>query len=431
MSLTTNVAGGIEAIDARFQERRGQVPVLGRRAAEAGVTAIRSPEDLVPLLFPHTTYKSYPESLVTKGRWAQLNRWLASLSVHRVDVDVTGVEDVDGWINRLEEHGHLITASSGTTGKSSFLNKSWADRRTSEEDLIRCLSAQDLPPDTTWHVMPVGPATAVSQHVATRELIIRSYGRPDAVVIDREPAPEGHHRYMARLSAMRRAMGDGTASPDAVAAFEAEGAQRRAALEGVLHRIAGALLAHRTERVFFTATFPLLHRLCEILRDLGCSEGDLSGENALMTGGGLKGTALPTDYREQIFRLLNISPERFLHYYSMSELNLRMPKCPLGRYHVPPELTLLVLDRAGESLAPVSDGQVEGRAAFFDVTADGRWGGIMSGDHVRADLGQCPCGRLGHTVFDEITRYADLPDGDKITCAGTIDAYVRGFADED
>lgn len=114
----------------------------------------------------------------------------------------------------------------------------------------------------------------------------------------------------------------------------------------------------------------------------------------------------------------------------MQELNVRLPKCAEGRYHVPPDLTLFVLDRDGEAFAPVSDGQVEGRAAFFDQTVDGRWGGTMSGDRIRADLGGCPCGRPGPTVFDEITRYSDLPDGDEITCAGTMDAYVRGFIED-
>jgi len=31
-------------------------------------------------------------------------------------------------------------------------------------------------------------------------------------------------------------------------------------------------------------------------------------------------------------------------------------------------------------------------------------------------------------VGPEIVRYADLAGGDKISCAGTIDAYVRGSA---
>ncbi|MGC7101465.1 hypothetical protein ACPZ19_42900 [Amycolatopsis lurida] len=431
MSTTTISRDTAEALDARFRQRLKQVPVLARRAEAEGITEIAAAEDMLPLLFPHTTYKSYPESLVTKGRWAQLTRWLDSLSTERVTgVDVTDVTDVDSWIARLEAGGHLVSGSSGTSGKNSFLNKTRRDRDASLGNLLDCLTAVGLPPDPAWHVIPAGPATRVSQHVATRDLLIREYSRPGAIPVPEGNAPQGHHAYLARLAAMRRAMAEGTASPDEVAAFEAEAEERRAGMEQRLRHFAERILDHRAENMFFNAMFPTLFRLCELLRELGADDGDVSGGNALMTGGGLKGMALPPDYRSRIFRLLNITPARFLHYYSMQELNVRMPKCLDGRYHVPETLVLFVLDKDGETLAAVSDGQAEGRAAFFDFTVDGRWGGTISGDKIRAELGDCSCGRPGPTVFDEITRYSDLPDGDKITCAGTMDAYVRGFIEE-
>ncbi|WP_131802145.1 hypothetical protein [Parafrankia soli] len=101
-----------------------------------------------------------------------------------------------------------------------------------------------------------------------------------------------------------------------------------------------------------------------------------------------------------------------------------MPAGPLPRARA---ARAVVLDQPGEALAPVSDGMVEGRAAFVDLTVDGRWGGTMSGDRITADFGPCPCGRPGPTVRSGITRYSDSIGGDKITCAGTMDAYVRGF----
>ena len=428
MSTTTYPRETIGALDARFQQRLRQVPVLAQRAEAEGTTAIRSPEDLIPLLFPHTTYKSYPESLIAKGRWAQLNRWLDSLSTYRVaDVDVSGVEDVDGWIERLEQHGHLVASSSGTSGKGSFLNKTRQDRDASLGDLIGCLSGLGLAPAPHWNVVPVGPETRISHHVEVRETIIAGYSRLGAIPIIRGTAAGGHHAYMARLAAMRRAMADGTAAPDEVAQFEAEAAARQAETDRRQRYYAEHILERRAEPMFFNATFPLLFQLCELLKELGAREGDISGENALMSGGGLKGMSLPADFQAQIFRLLNIEPSRFLHYYSMQELNLRLPKCLSGRYHVPPQVTLLVLTKEGDALVSVSDGQAEGRAGYFDASVDGRWGGTISGDRIRAEFGHCPCGRPGPTVFDEITRYSDLPDGDKITCAGTIDAYVRGF----
>ena len=48
----------------RFEELRKQVPVLERLATEQGIEAIESLDDAVPLLFPHTVYKSYPLSIL-------------------------------------------------------------------------------------------------------------------------------------------------------------------------------------------------------------------------------------------------------------------------------------------------------------------------------------------------------------------------------
>ena len=89
----------LEAARELFAERREQISVLRRRAEDTGVTEIRSFEDLVPLLFSHTVYKSYPQNLVDQGKWAALGRWLKTLSVEdptTVDVsDVTNVDAVD------------------------------------------------------------------------------------------------------------------------------------------------------------------------------------------------------------------------------------------------------------------------------------------------------------------------------------------------
>jgi hypothetical protein len=99
---------------------------------------------------------------------------------------------------------------------------------------------------------------------------------------------------------------------------------------------------------------------------------------------------------------------------------------------VRPDLQLVLLDEPAEQLVPIGDdGRAEGRAAFFDFTVDGRWGGTISGDQIQVDHNECSCGRPGPTVARTITRFANKADGDKITCAGTMDAYVRGFVQDE
>ena len=63
---------------------------------------MRSLDDLVRLLFAHTVYNSYPPSFIEQGRWDRMLQWLGTLSVEDVSqVDVTDVNDVDEWIERL------------------------------------------------------------------------------------------------------------------------------------------------------------------------------------------------------------------------------------------------------------------------------------------------------------------------------------------
>ena len=118
----------LRAAQELFETRRAQIPLVARRAEEAGITRIDKLQDIVPLLFAHTVYKSYPPSFVEKGQWGRMLQWLQTLSVADVsDVNVDGVKDVDDWIGRLWEAGHMVLATSGSSGKCSFLNHTRGD----------------------------------------------------------------------------------------------------------------------------------------------------------------------------------------------------------------------------------------------------------------------------------------------------------------
>jgi hypothetical protein len=118
----------------------------------------------------------------------------------------------------------------------------------------------------------------------------------------------------------------------------------------------------------------------------------------------------------------------------MTELMNLMPRCEASRYHRPPGLITLVLDRTGERLltaADASGGLAEGRFGFLDLGFEGRWGGLISGDKVTIDFAaRCACGRPGPTLLDNITRWAQTGEDDHIGCAGTIDNYIRGAVGE-
>jgi hypothetical protein len=53
---------------------------------------------------------------------------------------------------------------------------------------------------------------------------------------------------------------------------------------------------------------------------------------------------------------------------------------------------------------PRSDVQT-GRASFFDMTHDGSWGGIVTGDRISVDHTICPCGRTTLHIDKKIQRH--------------------------
>ena len=229
------------------------------------------------------------------------------------------------------------------------------------------------------------------------------------------------------MIAFRRRIADGSASPSEVAAFEKLSTDRQAVMDAATAKAVDEVIANRERSLLLTGMFASLYQIAEGVRAKGYSGNDFRDDTALLVGGGLKGAALPDNYREFIFETFNIAEERLYHFYTMQELNTPFPKCHAGKYHVAPWVIALPLDEPGETLLDIGRGPVQGRAAFFDLSLDCRWGGVISGDRVTMDFGRCGCGHQGPTIADDITRYADL-GGDKISCSGTIDAYVRGEA---
>jgi hypothetical protein len=107
----------------RFETLRPKIAQLDKLATLQKCDTVEKLDDIAPLLFQHTVYKSYPVSLVTKRRFDLLTRWLDGLTSHDLSqVDATGVQGFDDWFVRLEEQSPLRpNHSTGTTGKLSIV----------------------------------------------------------------------------------------------------------------------------------------------------------------------------------------------------------------------------------------------------------------------------------------------------------------------
>jgi hypothetical protein len=419
----------VAAVNERFQEQVGRIKLVRQRAEDAGIAEIRSLQDIVPLLLPHTAYKSYPESLLANKRWDRLTRWLGTVSSQSTDnVDLTGVEDVDGWISACEAAGHYVSCSSGTTGKPAMLPASKADLDFAGREGVEAVQwGSDIRAGDKRTMAGYGATAQSPRNSATGGALMQAFADVSKLGA-KSDAPPITIGSITKMIALRKAVADGTAMPAEIAEYERESAVRQQALDGALDRAADHILAHREDRLFIMAMWGPLYQLAEEVRNRGYSGKDFHPENGVFLGGGLKRAKVPENYKEFIYETFNLSPRFTYQMYGMQECQTSMPRCPEGRYHVPAWMVCLPLDKDGSNLQPIGDEEVTGRAAFFDLSMEGRWGGVISGDRIEVDFRPCACGSPSPSIRDNIARYADLEGDDKIACSGTVDAYVRGIS---
>jgi hypothetical protein len=412
----------MQAANERLAQQRERIPVLGRLADEVGIDRIERFEDLIPLLFAHSNYKSYPEGFIAKGRWNLMNKWLDTLSSTRVEgVDVEGVTDQDSWVDRLHAVGQKAYVTSGTTGKNSFLPQTQSDEDLSLKMLIQSVQRQPLFADGERRpIFIFGPKHGYHRAALHFRTLAETFGRSDAsYFLTEEPMRIAE---ITRLGDLRKRIADGTAMPSEIAAFERETAAKQEANAQRLDELMDALIEHRHEPMYVVGFWAQYWLIVERARARGVPAGEFHPDTIITGGGGTKGAVMPPDYEEQILGFFGISPDHVTGGYGMSEVSTALGEVD-GRYRPAPWVIPLLLDDTGEKLIDQEAGHADGRFAFFDASLEGRWGGVITGDHVTVDFGT----RTPTVVAGSVERYSALEGGDdKLTCAGTIDSYVRG-----
>ncbi len=420
----------VEALDERFQSRKGQIKLLAHRAKQAGLEAINSLEDVAGLLFPHTAYKSYPESFLSEGKWDKLCKWLDTVSTYRVPVlDTARIDGVDDWIEQLAEQGFYVSCTSGTTGKPAMLVASKQDMEWAAEEVTLGLKwSTEINPAQDRRVFGLAPVASSHRNRFVGGGLIAPIHDPSTEPFS-YPVPPITVGSLTQMVVLRKKIADGVATPSELQEYEDLSRSRQQAVEGAVDVSADAIIEARGQKLHISGMWATLYQVAAAVREKGYSAKDFNPDNSFYVAGGLKGAQLPDNYREFVYETFNIAPEHNYQMYSMQEIHSGMPRCLEGnRYHLPPWLVPLILDKSGDNLLPIVDDEYEGRAAFFDLSIDGRWGGIISGDKVSIDFRPCACGSRSPSIRSDIVRYSDLEGDDKIGCAGTVDAYVRGVS---
>lgn len=318
----------LKAANERLDSQRPTLPALNQRCAETGVDAIKSREDLVPLLFSHSTYKSYPASIIARGQWDRLSLWLETVTTSKItSVDLTGVTDIDSWLQRLKDNGYHVVATSGTTGKNSFLLMDEADVAMADQMSLALFGFPNIiAARNDRPIVLLVPGNAPMRYCYGFRAYTREIARPGAAhSLSDEPMLVSDN---IRAAALRKSMSDGSITPAELAAARADDEQRRRKTDTQIRRVTDLVLGYRAEPQIVLGPWAVWWRLMELAHEDGVRDGTFHPETVAMILGGLKGMTLPDDHEEQMARFLgNV---RRPNLYSMSEYSTVSPMCEAG-----------------------------------------------------------------------------------------------------
>jgi hypothetical protein len=424
------------ALQQRFSDLRDQLPVLKSTAEEQGIDRIGKVEDAVNILFPHTVYKSYPISLLEKGRFDQLTKWLNRLTTHDLGtLDVSQCDGIDAWLDKIEDETEVnVVHSSGTSGTMSFLPRSRRDTRIKSQTwgmasrAFHGLENRPDPGNELWDSVFTGYRWGSSEAGRCAKWVVDNFaGTQDNMYTLYDMRMSSDVMFMAARVRKAQARGelDRLEVSPALRARHAEFEATMKNSQQAVDRMFDHLISLRgKERVYIGGLTAMVVDIAQKAIARGLT--NLYGPNAVVqTGGGAKGVVLPDNWEEIICQFTG--GKRVAQFYGMSEVTMTSPKCSHGHYHIPPWVVTYVLDpNTGKQLP--REGVQTGRAAFFDLVPETYWGGFVTGDEITVEWGACPCGAETVHLHGKIQRLSEKQGGDdKITCAAADDAHAAAI----
>ena len=420
-----------QALRVRFAQHRESIEMLRNLADRLDVKEVREFDDLPPLFFAHTAFKSYPASLLDKKRFDLMTKWLNKLTSHDLShVETEGCDGIDDWIDRLDEQTPLeVITSSGTTGTLSLIPKdkhgAVYNMKLWRMFLFQTFGREPTPEDLQPEVDVIWPNYASGKlgHLRMASMLKREFTGGDESRFHALHSDAISTDLMFLASKLRAAASRGELDRVEIdpkllerkQEFEAMQARRPQELSAFFERLTREL---RGKRVFMTSAYSLMYEIAAAGLERGLRKV-FAPNSVILTGGGTKGMLLPDDYMEVIREFLGV--DRIQEGYGMSEISAFHWACDEGRYHVQPWVIPFLLDPDTSEPLPRTGRQV-GRAAFYDFLNQSHWGGVISGDEITIDWdAPCACGLASVPIEHDIMRYSEKQgiEDDRITCSAT------------
>jgi hypothetical protein len=418
----------LEAVRIAFHRLRNRIPALKKLADRQGVEVIDKIEDILPVCFDHRVLKNYPIQIIENRDFPKLTQWLGKLTAHDLSrIDLTGLTTIEQWLGRLEAFGMLVTYSSGTTGKLSFVPRSYDEFGPWKFHYYNVTQAASGVNCWDNHLPTFFPGYRGGYQTMLKMMTL----------FNREMAGGDEHYYtlydthipadlMALSGRLQSAEDKGEIAslgldPALLEQRQTMLAQGRSR-DGDLEAWFGKLIQQfKGQRVKIGGTFSDLYRVARAGLDNGMT-CEFAPGSVLMGGGGMKGYKdAPDDWEDQVKQFFGIP--KMGNQYGFSECIGNGPLCDAGYFHMPPYSVLLLMGPEGECLP--REGVQKGRLVVVDPIPTSYWGGFTSGDEVTIHWDDnCDCGWKSPRIGKTIRRFAENEGGDdKITCAGSQQAY--------
>jgi len=350
---------------------------------------IKTVDDLFKIpLIPDLTFKQYPEG-------KDFARWIGSVFTGDLPkVVIKGSNPTfDEVINAFNASGLVVTYSSGTSGRFTFIPRDQKTFLTGQFGLVKSainMWGGDLFETDGYLLFPNPSKTDL--FVGKVASVYFDVVKDVQMAIDRELTTKD----------IQMTMSGGQGLKGRLFSYVQNRMQ-----EKTIGKIIQWLERHDKAggTVSLVGAPYLLYFVMQKLQADGKSF-DLSEDSFVLTGGGWKvreNVRIPVkDFRKQVHDILGIPEASCFDAYGMVEGNGWMVQCPEGHYlHLP--YTYYKPFVLNEDLMPAAYGE-SGRFAFLDALAESYPGFIITGDQVRM-YEHCPvCDRPGPVLEPEIHR---------------------------
>jgi long-chain-fatty-acid---luciferin-component ligase len=353
-------------------------------------TDIKTSADMAGIpLIPDTFFKKYP-------RGKELATWIANLytgELPQIVIKQKGLTD-DLVVDAFNNAGLIVTYSSGTSGRYTFIPRDYNTFRNSQYSLaksILAMSSEYLNFESEAFLLMPDPGINSLFMSKTAEVLFDIVG-----------TVRGSIDQKMSLDIISRATSNRKSNKVKIARL-----LLLYKTKNIINTTIDWLMSREGSRDYTFIFGPpyLLYFIIQEIRRQGKSF-NFGERGRIVTFGGWKIheniRLSSSDFRAEIHQVLGIPDRHCIDTYGMVESNGWMVQCPEGHYfHIPYSyFKPFVLD---ENLNPLKNGEW-GRFAFLDASALSYPGFILTGDQVRL-LEKCPvCDRSGPVLEPEIKR---------------------------